>query len=136
MERCEILDPLNTLHLFCVHYVFIPKINKALVGFTDGWNSHPMSGCNGKSPFMFFEGVESLEARSIIAQDFLSEVDAAYGEEEINEFARPRCVNVPKVPNPLTVVDFEQLQAQYNPTEYQSDDHLFQEVLASVSRML
>lgn len=142
MERCDILDPLNTLHLFCLHFVFIPKINKALVGFTDGWNSHPMSGCNGKSPFqMFFEGVRSLQTQNIIAQDFLSEVDSLYGdndEDEVNASTRPKHVNVPKIPNPLSVADFEQLQAQYNPTEFESNDHgidLYQKVLTMVSHM-
>ena len=140
MERCEILDPLNTLHLFCLHFVFIPKINKALLGFIDGWNMHPMSGCNGKCPFqMFIEGVRSLETCNIMAQDFLSEVDGSYGasndEDELHVSTRPKNVTVPKVPSPLSVADFEQLQAQYDPIKYESTDHgidLYQKVLLTV----
>ena len=30
MEENRVLDPLNESHLFCLHYVFLPRINKHL----------------------------------------------------------------------------------------------------------
>ena len=33
MEIMGILDPLNDSHLFCVHHVFIPRINRSLEEF-------------------------------------------------------------------------------------------------------
>jgi len=40
MERQLLLDPENEVHLFALHYVFIPRINNALTLFTDQWNKH------------------------------------------------------------------------------------------------
>ena len=31
------------LHLFCLHYVYLPHINRALTEFTEQWNHHPVS---------------------------------------------------------------------------------------------
>ena len=32
----------NELHLFCSHYVYLPKINLSLESFQLAWNNHPM----------------------------------------------------------------------------------------------
>lgn len=36
------LDPFNELHLFCCHYVFIPRLQASIVVFCDGWDDHPL----------------------------------------------------------------------------------------------
>ena len=43
MEEGNILDPLSELHLFCLHYVYFPHINRALTEFAEQWNLHPIS---------------------------------------------------------------------------------------------
>ena len=40
----------DEVHLFCLHYVFLPKINISLRRFMQAWNSHPMQSENGLSP--------------------------------------------------------------------------------------
>ncbi len=40
MEDRAILDPLNEYHMWALHYVFVPRINKALIEFDTGWNNH------------------------------------------------------------------------------------------------
>ena len=42
-EEKGILDHLSEKHLFALHYVYIPRINRALHAFTQGWNNHPLS---------------------------------------------------------------------------------------------
>ena len=42
MEEDGNLDPDESIDLFCLHYVFIPRINYSLRQFRDAWNSHPM----------------------------------------------------------------------------------------------
>ena len=37
MEEDEILDPLNEIDVYCLHLVFLPKINES---FQEGWNNH------------------------------------------------------------------------------------------------
>ena len=36
--------------LCVLHYVFLPRINKVLVQFTEDWNFHPLSSANNQSP--------------------------------------------------------------------------------------
>ncbi len=70
--------------MFSLHFTFILRIYKALLEFIGGWNSHPMSGCKGKSPSqMFIEGVRLLKAQNLVAEDLLNCVDDMYGFEEV-----------------------------------------------------
>ena len=43
MEDMGLLDPLNEVHLFSLHFVYTPRINRALQHFTGQWNNHPVS---------------------------------------------------------------------------------------------
>ena len=47
MEELQLLD---IDHLFCLHIVFIPKVNESLKCFKEAWNSHPMASENNLSP--------------------------------------------------------------------------------------
>lgn len=61
LESCSILGPLNIIHLFFLHYVYLPRINQSLNTFTEGWNNHPLSTCNAMSPLMLYtKGMISL----------------------------------------------------------------------------
>lgn len=42
MEEAGILDRNNDLHLFVLHFIFLPRINRALESFTSAWNLHPI----------------------------------------------------------------------------------------------
>ena len=50
LEPEFLLDPLNEMHLFALHYVYLPRIYKALAEFTQDWNFHPLSSANNQSP--------------------------------------------------------------------------------------
>ena len=54
MERDGLLDPLNDTHLFALHYVYIPRINRALTEFVSQWNNHPISTENNLSPLQMY----------------------------------------------------------------------------------
>ena len=43
LENDHKLDSLNEIDLWCLHYVFLPRINEALQCFVESWNNHPMS---------------------------------------------------------------------------------------------
>lgn len=42
LEEEGLLDPSNSLHLFCCQYVFIPRLQMDLDLFKDGWDNHPL----------------------------------------------------------------------------------------------
>ena len=43
MESSGVLDPTNELHLFALHFVFVPRINENLKLFWEGHNRGPLS---------------------------------------------------------------------------------------------
>ena len=50
MEDNGDLDPDNMTHLFCLHFVFVCRINYSLTQFCNAWNKHPMESEHGHSP--------------------------------------------------------------------------------------
>ena len=54
MEDEGILDPMNEIHLFSLHYVYVPRVQRALDEFKAQWNSHPVSTESNLSPEQLF----------------------------------------------------------------------------------
>ena len=50
MEDHGLLDPTDEIHLFALHYVFLPKINKNLEIFRESHNKAPLSTEKNRSP--------------------------------------------------------------------------------------
>ena len=50
MEENEILDPLNEMHLYVLHCVFLPRINRSCAEFCQQWNNHPLSTEKSRTP--------------------------------------------------------------------------------------
>lgn len=83
MEDEGILDVNNVQHLFALHYVFLPRIDRALQAFASGWNHHPLSTCKHKSPLQLYtEGMILLNHNGVPALDYSNPVDTGeYGVE-------------------------------------------------------
>ena len=54
MEAEGILSCLNEVDLFCLHWVFVPRINSVLDSFTESWNNHPLSSSQNLTPNQLF----------------------------------------------------------------------------------
>ena len=54
MEDQFLLDINDEIHLFCLHYVFLPRINLALNLFKNAWNNHPLSTERNLSPIQLW----------------------------------------------------------------------------------
>ena len=54
MEQTGQLDVDDAVHMFCLHYVFLPRINHALAVFKDAWNCHPLSTERNLSPLQLW----------------------------------------------------------------------------------
>ena len=50
MEESGVLNISNVLHKFVLHFVFTPRINKALLSFVSAWNNHPIRTERNWSP--------------------------------------------------------------------------------------
>lgn len=56
------LDPLNEVDIFCLHFVYIARVNKCLADFQSIWNCHPLSTESRMSPSqLFVEGLCASE---------------------------------------------------------------------------
>ena len=54
LEENMMLDISNVNHLFALQWTFIPRIQRALDLFSDGWNNHPMRSENNHSPYQLW----------------------------------------------------------------------------------
>ena len=70
MEDTMILNVDNEIHMFCLHYIYLQRINHALNQFLEGWNYHPLSSVNNLSPIQLW--ISGLSQH--ISQEVVSEV--------------------------------------------------------------
>ena len=42
LEEDGLLDITGRLHLYCVHYAFLPRLKEDLARFTRSWDNHPL----------------------------------------------------------------------------------------------
>lgn len=54
MEEEGILDPMNKVDIFCLHWVYLPLLNKTLEEFRESWNNHPLSSEHNQTPNQLF----------------------------------------------------------------------------------
>ena len=54
MEDTGVLDVDNELHLFALHYIFLPRINNSLQQFQTTWNNHHIGTVRNMSPMQLW----------------------------------------------------------------------------------
>lgn len=50
MEEEDLLDENSEIDLFCLHYVYLPRIQRSLKEFVGQWNCHRLSSVHSQSP--------------------------------------------------------------------------------------
>ena len=76
METCHVLNPDNDVHIFCLHYVFTPRINRDLDSFVAAWNRHGISSAGNQTPLqLWMMGMNSVAYSDLlVAQEIFDEV--------------------------------------------------------------
>ena len=54
MEDQSYLDPSSEIDLFCLHYVFVPRINRHLDMWKEGWVRHKLSSAHEQTPMQLY----------------------------------------------------------------------------------
>lgn len=54
LEHRGCLNPVNELHIFAIHHVYLSLINRSLNYFRNGWNMHGIRTENNFSPLQLF----------------------------------------------------------------------------------
>ena len=94
LEEGGNLDSLNEVDVYCLHYVFIPKVNNSLKSFMDGWNNHAMSSENNRTPYqMFVEGIipQITENADMSEDEYESSAETEDPPESQEAVSVPRC---------------------------------------------
>ena len=122
------LNPSNKTDLFCLHYVFLPRINRALEEFRMGWNFHSLRTESNLSPYqMWISGVIADRFSTFTGvRDILdSEVHEFYGVDPCG----PGCpldddiveVTVEEIDAPLAAEEMERLRGNVDPLAQSTD---------------
>ncbi|PFX25078.1 hypothetical protein AWC38_SpisGene10295 [Stylophora pistillata] len=120
IEDEGILDVLNDVHLYSLHHVFIPCINKSLQEFVQQMNNHPVSSEKNKSPLQMWQegmlenihsGHTALNPSEI--DDFGVDPEGLLSVEEEDYQVNIECPSISlseqqikQLPNPLQVDDY------------------------------
>lgn len=127
LERDGTLDPTNEVDLYCLHYIFLPRILKNLSEFQESWNNHALSSEGSRTPYqLFFEGLShaiSFSGYRVGSVNFGSDIDLS--EMTTDRVCVPRISFVP-------CNTFSQVVSVINPLQACSDngkcvyDHMIQ----------
>ena len=109
LEQDQILDPLNEVDLYCLHYLYIPRINKAISEFQESWNNHALSSEGAMTPYQLH-----LEGLHHMIQNFDHDVSALVNVD-ISHIVGDH-VNVPRI-SFAPCVALEQILLSINPLE-------------------
>ena len=118
LEHQNLLDPDNRLHRYALHFVYLPRINRSLQVFKDGWNHHGVRTAHNLSPHqLFVTGALQLQRRGLHALDFFHQVDSMYGVDEEDGALEENdyTVYIPSNTFILTEEHLAQLQTSINP---------------------
>lgn len=77
LEYNELLNSINSIHVFALHYIYLLRINQALQQFLEAWNNHRVRTKHGQTPNpnqLFTTGLLRLRNSGLAAMDFFDSV--------------------------------------------------------------
>ena len=114
------LDIDNEVDLFCLHYVYLPRIQESLQTFKQAWNHHALSTECGWSPMQLFTayslGNPLFEEAHIDEQSYGIDVSSDDVEDDSE-----REVSVPQTASPLSDENLVILRSSVNPLQSSSE---------------
>ena len=108
---------MNEYHLFALHYVFIPRLNKSLEGFVQSSNSHSFRTEHGHSPNQLFTAGELLSHDSFGRQYVDGEQidESSYGIDEAGLAGSDEEIVIPQSKVVLSTQQEDSLKRSINP---------------------
>ena len=140
LESQGMLEHTNGVCLYALQYVYLPRINRAIDYFVQGWNSHGIRTAQHLSPQQLFtQGVLHLQHSGLVALDFMDNVDNSYGVDTNEPTPLEENTGAVRVPeNNLHFSDevLSQLQAGVDPLA-ESSNHgieLYEQAISILSQ--
>lgn len=116
LEATGVLNIENETDLFCLHYVYLPRINADLDSFRLAWNSHSISTEGNWSPLQLFTAYSY--SNPLFTNDDHDFDEQLYGVEDSEEdgiMEDNEVVDVPSMSFPLSTEELQVLQASVQP---------------------
>ena len=136
LEQQDLLNPLNDLNLWALHYIFLPRINRCLVEFIHSWNNHPIrTACHKTPQQLFTAGSLVLQTSNVDAFDYAEAVDSNYGLDPDITVIPNEAVVVPENPIKFSESDIQALKIAIDPLGV-SDNHgidIYEQTLQLIS---
>lgn len=89
MEPQGILQPDDEMHLFALHFVYLPRINAALEEFVAQWNNHSIRTTGSFSPRqLYVNGILDVHNCNCSAVQNISDADQGnpmFGDDDSDE---------------------------------------------------
>ena len=118
LEQHELLDVLNEVQLYALHFVYLPRINQSLRSFQEGWNHHGIRTAHHLSPQqLFLQGLLRLQLSNLVALDFFDHIGGEYGVSynDPTPAEEPNSITVPEGRFSIPTHELSRLQEQVNP---------------------
>ena len=134
MEDIRILDPINEIDLWCLHYCFCNVINRKLKSWVNAWIRHPLSSEHNQTPLQLwvrgqFDNAERLNVDQVMVYDnygidwdgpastdadteddvHVSETNCPLSEDQLNQLNAMFEQSSPENPSPWDCVRIYQL---------------------------
>ena len=134
LEHEGVLNPDDPVHIWCLQYVFLPRIQRDVIRFQDGWNEHRMRSVRGMSPKqLYVSGVLQNDNRGQRGIDdlFFEPVSADAADVQVDDFGIDWDEPAPEdedadrtmssIESPLTADQHAKLQEQVQPLSDSAD---------------
>lgn len=130
MEEHGVLDSLNELHLFCLHYIYLPQIQRAAREFQNQWNNHGLSTQGGQTPLQLWQkGIVNNAGIHNPTMNGIWDIDSDLGADNtsLSELQTNNAVVVPSINITVGERTMDTLQQTFDPFEEDGNHgiHLF-----------
>ena len=103
-----------------MHYIYLPRINRALQQFLEAWNNHGVRTEHGQTPNqLFISGLLHLRNSGLVALDFFDSVPETYGIDSdlgvSGDEDDAEGVEIPPTEIDLSSENISELQSTVNP---------------------
>jgi len=121
-DRCG-LDINNNVYMFCLHYVFLPRINQSLEQWKRSWNHHKIRTEDSYSPLQLYTkgmiecGYRGMEDENVDPNEYGIDWEGPQPEDNENS------VFVDEPRNILTQPQKSLLQSLVDPLQQDNDGH-------------
>lgn len=134
LEQNGLLDALNDIHLYALHYVYLPRINESLKRFQQGWNHHGIRTARHRSPEQLF--VPGSLRLYLVAVDFFHHVNEDYGVSNNDPVPseEPHQVLIPENRFSIESNEFSDLVEEVNPLS-DSDNYGIELYLQAIEKL-